>query len=160
MNNEKLVTLPMLVIRGKVLFPNIYTNFDVTREKSVQAVLAAMTDGTKIFIAKQKNSFVEDPQPADIHRVGVICRIKKIARLGETNVRVFIEAIERAVIQYIESQDNYYKVAVISAPDLDDEGEEKDAYMAVAKTKLQEYTNLNKKFTYPCLHFLNSPTFY
>ena len=147
MNNEKLVTLPMLVIRGKVLFPNIYTNFDVTREKSVQAVLAAMTDGTKIFIAKQKNSFVEDPQPADIHRVGVICRIKKIARLGETNVRVFIEAIERAVIQYIESQDNYYKVAVVSAPDLDDEGDEKDAYMAVAKTKLQEYTNLNKKFS-------------
>lgn len=143
-----LKTYPMLVVRGKVLFPNIYTNLDVARPKSVQAVLAAMGEGSKLFIAKQKNSFEEDPQPADIHRVGVLCRIKKVVKLGENNLRVYLEADERGVIQYIESAEGFFKVAIELAPDEEvSDQTECEAYMSVAKARLGEYIPQNKKMS-------------
>ncbi len=140
-------TYPMLVVRGKVLFPNIYTNLDVARPKSVQAVLTAMGEGSKLFVAKQKNSFEEDPQPADIHRVGVICRIKKVVKLGENNLRVYLEADERGVIQYIESAEGYFKVAIETAPDEEADKTECEAYMSVAKNRLGEFMPQNKKMS-------------
>ncbi len=141
-------TLPMLVLRGKVLFPNIYTTLDVSRVKSLQAVVNAMTEGTRIFVATQKNSFDEDPQPADIFRTGVVCNIKKVVKLTETNLRIHVEGVERAVLLSVESSDGFYKVTTQETPDVHSENDtEEAAYLSVAKSKFEEYVSANKKFS-------------
>ncbi len=130
---------PVLIIRGKVLFPNIYTNFDVSRPKSLEAVVKSMTTNSKILVVTQKNAFDEDPEPQDVYRVGVVCRVKKVLRLNEKNLRVHLEADERAVIQYMEPFEGYYKANVTISPDIRDKTEEENAYLSVAKAKLAEF---------------------
>lgn len=146
-DKQVLGNYPILIIRGKVLFPNIYTNFDVSRPKSLEAVVKAMSSGSKILVVTQKNAFDDDPKPQDLHRVGVICRIKKVLKISETNLRVHIQSDERAVIQYIEQEEGYYKATVLSAPDIRDYSDEELAYLSVAKQKLAEYTTSRTGFT-------------
>lgn len=144
--NVVLNEFPVLIIRGKVLFPNIYTNFDVSRQKSLEAVVKAMTTNSKILVVTQKNAFDEDPQPQDVYRVGVICRIKKVLKLSENNLRVHLEADERAVIQYMEPFEGYYKANVVISPDLRDRTEDEKAYLSVAKAKLSEFVASKSRF--------------
>lgn len=146
--NQVVNNFPILIIRGKTLFPNIYTNFDVSRPKSIGAVLRAMTSQNKeILVVTQKNTFDDDPKPQDLHRVGVVCRIKKVLKISETNLRVHLQSDERAVVQYIEQEDGFYKAAVTSAPDIKDGSDEEIAYMAVAKSKLEDYSTARTKFS-------------
>lgn len=137
---------PILIIRGKVLFPNIYTNFDVSRPKSVEAVVKAMSTNSKIFVVTQKNAYDDDPKPQDLHRVGVICRIKKVLKISDTNLRVHLQSDERAIIQYIEQEDGCYKATVLSAPDIKENSQEEKAYLSVAKAKLSEYSTARTRF--------------
>lgn len=146
-DKQVLNNYPILIIRGKVLFPNIYTNFDVSRQKSLEAVLKAMASGSNIFVVAQKNAFDENPNPQDLHRVGVVCRIKKVLRINETNLRVHLQSDERAVVQYIEQEEGYYKATVLSAPDIKDGSEEETAYLSLAKSKLAEYSTSKTRFT-------------
>lgn len=147
MEKQVFETYPVLVIRGKVLFPNIYTNFDVSRQKSLEAVVKAMSNGSKILVVTQKNAFDDDPKPIDLHRVGVVCRIKKVLKINETNLRVHLQSDERAVIQYYEQEEGFYKATVLLAPDIRDNSEEEAAYLSVAKSKLAEYTASRTGFT-------------
>ncbi len=145
--NQVLNSFPVLIIRGKVLFPNIYTNFEVSRPKSLEAILKAMAMGSKIFVVAQKNAFDEDPKPQDLHMVGVICQVKKVLKISENNLRVQIQADERAVVQYIEQENGYYKATVTKAPDISENIDEELAYLSVAKSKLQEYATSKTRFT-------------
>lgn len=144
---KNLNEFPVLIIRGKVLFPNIYTNFDVSRPKSLEAVVKSMTSNSKIFVVTQKNAFDEDPKPQDVYRVGVICRIKKVLKINDNNLRVHLEADERAVVQYMELTDGYYKANVLPAQDLRDTAEEENAYLSVAKAKLSEFSANKARFS-------------
>lgn len=144
---EVLNNYPILIIRGKVLFPNIYTNFDVSRPKSLEAVVKAMASGSNIFVVTQKNAFDDNPNPQDLYRVGVICHIKKVLKVNENNLRVHLQADERAVVQYIEQEEGYYKATVLSAPDITDGSDEEIAYLSVAKAKLSEYSTSRTRFT-------------
>lgn len=146
-NTTNLNAYPVLIIRGKVLFPNIYTNFDISRPKSLEAVVKAMTKDNKIFVVTQKNAFDEDPAPQDLHSVGVVCRIKKVNKISETNIRVYLQSFERAVVQYTEQEENHYIATVVSAPDTHDHSPEEPAYLSVAKAKLAEYNPVGFRFS-------------
>ena len=77
-NDTKQKILPMVALRGKVLFPKTFLNFDVGRPQSISAIEKATELNSEIFIATQKNSFVESPKKTDVFRIGVIARIKQI----------------------------------------------------------------------------------
>lgn len=65
MENE-LMSLPMVALRGLAVLPEQVTHFDVSREKSVQAITQAMKKDQKIFLVMQKKVEVEEPKESDL----------------------------------------------------------------------------------------------
>ena len=76
MENE-LMSLPMVALRGLAVLPEQVTHFDVSREKSVQAITQAMKKDQKIFLVMQKEVEVEEPKEPDLYRIGCIATVKK-----------------------------------------------------------------------------------
>lgn len=115
MENEAL-DLPLIPLRGMVVFPYMILHFDVGREKSLMALEDAMLKEQKIFLATQKEAKVEDPKQEDIYEIGTICTVKQLLKLPGETVRVLVEGQERGrIVDFTE--DEYFKVKVEKVPD-------------------------------------------
>ncbi|MCL2813916.1 MAG: endopeptidase La [Oscillospiraceae bacterium] len=94
----KKFTLPVVVTRGVIIFPEINIGFEINRSKSQKAVEYAEKNNTFVFFVSQVNMEKEDPQPEEIYKVGTIAKIKHSVKLADENVRVIVEGIARAEI--------------------------------------------------------------
>lgn len=91
--------LPIVALRGIVIFPKMVLHFDVVRKKSIEAVRAAMEDGQELFLVAQKDLRTEDPEVSDLFKIGVIAQIRQIVRLPNSEtIRVVVEGKMRAHI--------------------------------------------------------------
>ncbi len=93
--------IPMLAMRGLVVFPNVVMHFDVSREKSEAALKAAMNAGKLIFLTAQKDISIENPEIDDLFRIGVVAEIRQIIKTPDNITRVLIEGKYRAKIMNI-----------------------------------------------------------
>ncbi len=100
---EKLdrVALPVIALRGLVVFPNIDTSFEVARPQTVRATEMALKADGLIYLVTQKDAQVETPEPADLHKVGVVARIKQSIKLPDKSYRIITEGIARGETQNI-----------------------------------------------------------
>ena len=138
--------LPVIALRGKVLFPNTFLNFDVGRPISVAAVDAAPTSGNLLFIAAQKNAFIDAPLKSDISEVGVIARIKQVGRINGGAMKVGVEALTRAKIVKFVSAKGYFAAEVKEAPyKKDADGLLTEAYFRVARDAFSEFVLIDKR---------------
>ena len=78
--------IPLLPLRGILVFPNMVLHLDVGRERSVNALEQAMIEDNKILLVAQKEAKIDDPTPDDIYTMGTIAQIKQMlwpgVRLG------------------------------------------------------------------------------
>lgn len=113
-NTEEIRILPVVALRGLVVFPDMFMHFDVGREKSINAVQMAMKSDQKIFLAAQKDISVEDATIKDLYTIGVIATVKQILKIpGSSNVRVSVEGITRArIIDEINPSNRFLKASV------------------------------------------------
>lgn len=150
-------TLPMVALRGKVLFPKVFLNFDVGRPMSVTAVNRASDLDSLIFIASQKNAFIDAPRKTDICEVGVVAKILQIAKMPNENVKVKVEALYRAKILQFNSTEGCFVVTVTEAPYVNDRDEATtEAYYRIAKNAFYEYTLLDKRISKEMLSTITS----
>ena len=139
--------LPVLPLRGLVVFPKMVIHFDVGREKSIQAVEQAMQEEQLILLAAQKDVAEENPQPMDIYQVGTVARIKQILKLPENHVRVLAEGLYRATLdQYIEKE-TYFCAETTEIEEIlpNQEDPAVIALIRALKNDFLEYFNSNKK---------------
>ncbi len=108
----RLSTLPMLVLRGLVCFPQTVNHFDVGRLKSVAALNAAMENDQRIFLVTQKDVSQDDPQPKDLYRMGIVAHVRQIVKLPHDNFRIIVDGEYRATAVEIVQHAPYY-VAVV-----------------------------------------------
>lgn len=87
--------MPVLPLRGLVIFPSTLLHFDVARPASVRALDCAMNSGGSVFLVPQKDLTLEEPQSQDLFDVGVICAIRQLLRLPGGSVRVLVEGSAR-----------------------------------------------------------------
>lgn len=140
--------LPIVPLRGKVLFPGTFLNFDAGRPSSVAAVNAAGIGENEIFITAQKNAFIDSPAKKDLYRTGVIAKIKQIIKLANGNVKLNVEAVCRAKIKEFVPSKQYFAAEVERAPYLPCENETvNEAHFRIAKTVFYEYALLDKRVT-------------
>lgn len=92
---EKL-KMPLVALRGKVVFPMTVVHFDVSREKSVQAVQEAMEGDQLLFLVSQIKDEIEEPTRDDVFSVGTIVKIKQLIKLPGNIIRVLVEGQQRA----------------------------------------------------------------
>ncbi|MBR5272205.1 MAG: endopeptidase La [Clostridia bacterium] len=110
---KEAAVLPIVALRGLVLFPNSIMHFEVGRKKSVLAINAAVSDGSDIFLVPQKSVFDDDPQPSQISEIGVIACIKHIVKIAPDNIRVVVEGKHRAFISDFMKTKPYLKGEVM-----------------------------------------------
>lgn len=99
------VCMPVLPLRGMMVFPHMVLHFDVGRPKSVAALEKAMTGDQKIFLVAQKDAENDDPTREDLCRVGTIAVVKQALNLPGDSIRVLVEGLQRAVLLEVSEEE-------------------------------------------------------
>ncbi len=110
---EKSFSMPMVALRGLVVFPEMTLHFDVGRPKSVKAIRFAMEKKSNIFLSAQMDLECEDPRCDDIYRSGVVCEIKQVMKLpGTDTLRVVVTGLYRAELVNINSANPFLSAII------------------------------------------------
>ena len=103
MTNQNIV-LPAIALRGTTILPGMIVHFDVSRERSVKAIEAAMLHDQKICLVTQIDPEVESPDLAGVYHVGTIAYIKQVVKLPQNLLRVLVEGTGRATLVKFEQE--------------------------------------------------------
>ena len=101
--------LPAIALRGTTILPDMIVHFDVSRERSIKAIEAAMLHDQKIFLVTQKDPEVEKPELSELYQVGTVAYIKQVVKLPHDLLRVLVEGIERAELLGLEQKEPFLK---------------------------------------------------
>lgn len=108
--------MPVLALRGLVLFPHMVLHFDVGREKSIMALNEAMTKSRKVFLVAQRDVRDNDPTSGQLYQVGVVAEIRQIVRTQGDTLRVLVDGIQRGRLVEIVSDSPYLSGMVEDYP--------------------------------------------
>ena len=146
MTND-LIQLPLLALRGVLVFPSIVLHLDVGREKSITSLQTAMMEDQTIFLASQKEVAIENPEPKDIYRVGTVAKISQMIKLPNGTIRVLVEGLHRAeIVRYIE-EEKEYTVEVKLLEDISGDPNEEEALMRQLVQQFAQYIKISRKLT-------------
>jgi ATP-dependent Lon protease len=141
--------IPLLPLRGLVVFPNAILHFDVGREMSVKSLEEAMLTDQKIFLVAQKDSKIDEPGVNDVYDIGCIVKVKQLLKLPGDTIRVLVEGRERArAIEFIKLTPNF--IVKIDKPEETINGTTKielEAVMRRLKSSFEEYAKLSNKIS-------------
>lgn len=141
--------IPVVPLRGLVVYPNMNLHFDVGRKKSIAALNEAMDTHQMIFLVSQIDSAIEDPTERDVFEVGVICKIKQMIKIpNSSNLRVIVEGVSRASIVTMYTEGDHFNAVVDRAPIYDiEESPENSAYIRAVKKEYEIYASMFKKIS-------------
>ncbi|WP_017726696.1 endopeptidase La [Halalkalibacterium ligniniphilum] len=146
MDEKKRRQIPLLPLRGLLVFPTMVLHLDVGRQKSVQALEHAMVDDHHILLATQKEISIDDPTEEEIYSVGTLAKVKQMLKLPNGTVRVLVEGLKRAKIERYTENDSFIEVemSVLSEED-EEESAETKALMRNVLQMFEQYIKLSKK---------------
>jgi ATP-dependent Lon protease len=139
--------IPLLPLRGLLVFPAMVLHLDVGRDKSIAALEKAMMGDQEIFLAAQKTVSLTDPEPNDIYRVGTVAKVNQMIKLPNGTMRVLVEGLYRAeIVSFIESKDEFI-VDIQEIEDVHGKMNEEEALMRSLLRQFEHYIKLSKKIT-------------
>ena len=142
MNQNK--ELPLIPLRGLTLFPYMVLHFDVGREKSIQALDAAMMENQEILLVTQKDPRVEDPTEEDIYEMGTICTIRQLLKLPGNTVRVLVEGTARGKVISMEQSEPYFRAKLEEIKTVSDVSEtEEEALVRSVKDAFDDFIKMS-----------------
>lgn len=104
--------LPIMPVKGLVMFPGMVTPIFVSRDKSVLALENAVTKHQKLVFVTQKETGSDYPIKDNIYKVGVIGNILQLVRFPDNSVKVLIEASARVKIHKIFDNKTFFEAEV------------------------------------------------
>lgn len=144
---KRTLNLPVLPLRGLVVFPKTLLHFDVGRKKSQTAIDIAMKENQLIFLVAQENPSVSDPKGEDLYSVGVVAKIVQVMKQPDNITRLIVEGQERAtIIENFSGDDRCMFARVTTAPE--HEGSQSTREIALTRTVkslFEEYSHLVPK---------------
>ncbi|NLK67915.1 MAG: endopeptidase La [Clostridiaceae bacterium] len=148
-NKKNTKTIPLLPLRGIVVFPNMILHFDVGRPRSIKALEEAMMEEQKIFLAAQKDPALEEPGQEDVYTIGTTAKIKQLLRLPGDTIRVLVEGLERSEILEYTSEDPYYEVKIKehSSKKLLAKDPETEALVRLVISHFEDYAKLTNRIS-------------
>ena len=99
------LSLPLIPLRGLMVFPHMVLHFDVGRPRSVAALEQAMMEDQKVLLVAQKDAEVDEPSMEDMCQVGTIALVKQVLNMPGDTIRVLVEGQERAKLSKILEED-------------------------------------------------------
>ncbi|WP_025092484.1 endopeptidase La [Bacillus safensis] len=147
MADEIKKNVPLLPLRGLLVYPTMVLHLDVGREKSVQALEQAMMNDHMIFLATQREISIDEPGEEEIFKVGTYTKIKQMLKLPNGTIRVLVEGLNRAQIEsYVELED-YTSVDIKELTEEELKDAEAEALMRTLLDHFDQYIKISKKIS-------------
>ncbi len=139
---------PLLPLRDIVVFPHMIIPFFVGRDKSVQALEAAVDQQVDILLCTQTNGETNDPGRNDIYMTGTLATILQMIKLPDGTLKVLVEGKKRAIIQdYLDLGKFVAAEVKVETDRLGGEQLEIEALMRSLRTSFENYVKLNKRIS-------------
>ncbi len=140
--------LPMIALRGLVVFPGSTVSFDVVRKTSKNAIEEAMNGDKKIFLSAQMDILKEAPSVLDIYKVGCLASVRQIFKNGD-NMRVMVEVKDRARLVALVNEKPYLtaEIDVLSDGEEDENEVLNQAFIRSLQDLFEEYIKVSKKMS-------------
>ncbi|MFC4556599.1 endopeptidase La [Virgibacillus kekensis] len=146
MTNET-IQIPLLPLRGLLVFPSMVLHLDVGRDKSVAALEKAMMGDQTIFLAAQKKVSLDEPKPQDIYRIGTLAKVKQMLKLPNGTHRVLVEGVHRGEIVRFVDEDNEFSVEIKELEEVHGDKNEEEALMRSLLGQFEQYIKVSQKIT-------------
>ncbi|WP_353855047.1 endopeptidase La [Bacillus sp. Bos-x628] len=147
MADEIKKNVPLLPLRGLLVYPTMVLHLDVGREKSVQALEQAMMNDHMIFLATQREISIDEPGEEEIFKIGTYTKIKQMLKLPNGTIRVLVEGLNRAQIEsYVELED-YTSVDIKELAEEEIKDAEAEALMRTLLDHFDQYIKISKKIS-------------
>src|SRR5690625_4251289 len=106
------MSVPLLRLRGLLVFPTMVLHLDVGRDGSLQALEKAMMDEHLILLTTQKDVSIDEPEEADLYQMGTLTRVKQMLKLPNGTIRVLVEGLKRGKIKEFQDKESYFSVTI------------------------------------------------
>ena len=142
---KELKNMPLLPLRGVMVFPYMIIHLDVGREKSIAALEKAMVQDRLIMLSTQKDANTDKPEPDAIFNVGTVAEVKQLLKLPGGTIRVLVEGLYRAeIVEYI-SEEPYYEVEINEFKDAEEKPTDVEALTRAVVSQFENWVKLSKK---------------
>ena len=143
--------MPLLALRGIIVFPGMTVNLDVGRDKSINAVNAAMQLDKKILLVTQRDAETADPKREELYNYGVVAEIKQLLKLPSGAIRILIQGLERAELTSLIDapfKDTYLEGFAMPVASVEpEENSETEAMRRVLLQSFEKWLVTGKKVT-------------
>ena len=144
---KKKSVYPMVALRGKVVFPDTVSSFDVGRLVSLTAVsLASEQQNMTLFVCAQRDMTKDDIKPEDVYTVGTVVTIRQIAKLASNNLRVNVEGTFRAKAEEVYEEDGCFYALVSELPAVHGDEMLEEAYFRTAQDVMKDIQSGDARF--------------
>ncbi|UOQ86185.1 endopeptidase La [Gracilibacillus salinarum] len=147
MTESNFLHIPLLPLRGLIVFPGMVIHLDVGREKSIESLEKAMMNDQHIFLSAQKESAIEDPEKEDIQVVGSVAKVNQMLKLPNGTMRVLVEGLYRAEIKKFINAEKQFFVEINPLEDSHQKPTEEDALRRALLEQFEHYSKVSKKIT-------------
>ncbi|RMH86070.1 endopeptidase La [Pseudomonas sp. AOB-7] len=149
------IELPLLPLRDVVVYPHMVIPLFVGREKSIEALEAAMTGDKQILLVAQKNPAVDDPDDQDLYRVGTVATVLQLLKLPDGTVKVLVEGEQRGAIERFIEVGGHCRAEVQLIEEGDTAERESEVFTRSLLSQFEQYVQLGKKVPAEVLSSLN-----
>lgn len=138
-------TMAMLPLRDVVVYPHMVLPLFVGREKSIAALNAAMEYDEPVFLLAQKNADTDEPHAEDMYAIGTVANILQVLKLPDGTVKVLVEGLYRAHVQYIDESGAYAEAHIEKCEDTNEDTHDDEALRRTLLSQFEQLVKLNKK---------------
>jgi len=150
------IELPLLPLRDVVVYPHMVIPLFVGREKSIEALEAAMTGDKQILLLAQRNPADDDPGEDALYRVGTIATVLQLLKLPDGTVKVLVEGEQRGTVERFSEVDGHCRAEVSLIEEVDAVERESEVFVRTLLSQFEQYVQLGKKVPAEVLSSLNS----
>ncbi|WP_308367813.1 MULTISPECIES: endopeptidase La [unclassified Microbulbifer] len=136
---------PLLPLRDVVVYPHMVIPLFVGREKSIDALEAAMRNDKQVLLVAQRQASEDDPGAEDIYRVGTVASVLQLLKLPDGTVKVLVEGSRRVNILEVTDGDTHYRATVEPMETEELPEAEAEALVRSAMTQFEQYVSVSKK---------------
>lgn len=150
------IELPLLPLRDVVVYPHMVIPLFVGREKSIEALEAAMTGDKQILLLAQRNPADDDPGEDALYRVGTVATVLQLLKLPDGTVKVLVEGEQRGAVERFIEVDGHCRAEVTLIDEVDAPDRESEVFVRSLLAQFEQYVQLGKKVPAEVLSSLNS----
>lgn len=144
---KETIVIPLLPLRGILVYPTMVLHLDVGRNKSVQALENVMVNDHNILLATQREIAIDEPTEKEIYTIGTLAKVKQMLKLPNGTIRVLVEGLQRAKIERFLETKEFFEVEMTLIDDETSGDAEEQALMRNVLIQFDQYIKLSKKIS-------------